>query len=102
MADAHHNGWRKFLARKNPGRKRPRTRKTGNINNMNRPRVRSITRGVRPMGCYNVPVLLLEILLTLVLLVVCCFAPGFYFVRRFAWSGLEKLCGSIALSLTLV
>ena len=36
------------------------------------------------------------------LLAVCCFAPGFLFVRRLPWSGLEKLCGSIALSLILL
>ena len=43
-----------------------------------------------------------QLLLTLVLLVVCSFAPGFFFVRRLRWSGLEKLCGSIALSLVLL
>ena len=43
-----------------------------------------------------------QLLLTLVLLVVCSFAPGFFFVRRLRWSGLEKLCGSIALSLALL
>ena len=32
----------------------------------------------------------------------CCFTPGFYFVRRLAWDGLEKLCGAIALSLILL
>ena len=36
------------------------------------------------------------------LLAVCCFAPGFLFVRRLRWSGLEKLCGSVALSLVLL
>ena len=46
--------------------------------------------------------LLPELLITLLLLVVCCFAPGFFFVRRLRWSGLEKLCGSIALSLFLL
>ena len=46
--------------------------------------------------------LFLQLLLTLVLLVVCSFAPGFFFVRRLRWSGLEKLCGSIALSLVLL
>ena len=43
-----------------------------------------------------------QLLLTLFLLVVCSFAPGFFFVRRLRWSGLEKLCGSIALSLVLL
>ncbi len=46
--------------------------------------------------------LLLELLFALLLLAICSFAPGFVFVRRFAWSGLEKLCGSIALSLILL
>ena len=32
----------------------------------------------------------------------CSFAPGFFFVRRLRWSGLEKLCGSVALSLVLL
>ena len=53
-------------------------------------------------GCYTVLVLLPQLLLTLLLLVVCSFAPGFLFVRRLRWSGLEKLCGSIALSLVLL
>jgi hypothetical protein len=30
------------------------------------------------------------------------FAPGFFFLRRLPWSGLEKLCGSIALSSILI
>jgi hypothetical protein len=47
-------------------------------------------------------VLFPELLLTLLLLAICCFAPGFFFVRRLAWSGLEKLCGAIALSLILL
>src|SRR5258708_13672843 len=53
-------------------------------------------------GCYTDSVLLLQLLLTLVLLAVCSFAPGFLFVRRLRWSGLEKLCGSVALSLVLL
>ena len=57
--------------------------------------------GVKP-GCYTDSVLFPQLLLTLVLLVVCSFAPGFFFVRRLRWSGLEKLCGSIALSLVLL
>ena len=36
------------------------------------------------------------------LLLVCCFAPGFFFVRRLRWNPLEKLCGSIGLSLILI
>src|SRR6266508_2652826 len=55
--------------------------------------------GSRSVGCYNDPVIFLEILLTLLLLVVCSFSPGYFFIRRLPWSGLEKLCGSIALSL---
>jgi 4-amino-4-deoxy-L-arabinose transferase-like glycosyltransferase len=47
-------------------------------------------------------VLLSQLLPTLVLLVVCSFAPGFLVVRRLRWSGLEKLCGSVALSLVLL
>jgi hypothetical protein len=47
-------------------------------------------------------VLLPQLLLTLILLVVCSFAPGFLLVRRLRWSGLEKLCGSVALSLVLL
>jgi 4-amino-4-deoxy-L-arabinose transferase-like glycosyltransferase len=43
-----------------------------------------------------------QLLLVLVLLVVCSFAPGFFFVRRFDWNPLEKLCGSVALSLVLL
>ncbi|MCX6631252.1 MAG: hypothetical protein NTW28_26875 [Candidatus Solibacter sp.] len=43
-----------------------------------------------------------QLLLTLILLAVCSFAPGFLFVRRLHWSGLEKLCGSVALSLVLL
>lgn len=38
----------------------------------------------------------------LAILAVCAFAPGFYFVRRLRWSGVEKLCGSVALSLILL
>jgi hypothetical protein len=52
--------------------------------------------------CYTESVLLLQLLLTLILLAVCCFAPGFLFVRRLRWSGLEKLCGSVALSIVLL
>jgi hypothetical protein len=47
-------------------------------------------------------VLFPQLLLTLLLLLFCCFAPGFLFVRRLPWSGLEKLCGSVALSLILL
>jgi len=37
-----------------------------------------------------------------VVLVVCSFAPGFFIVRRFRWSPLEKLCGAVGLSLFLI
>lgn len=43
-----------------------------------------------------------SVALLLVLLPVCTFAPGFFFVRRLAWNPLEKLCGSIGLSLILL
>ena len=46
--------------------------------------------------------LLPQLLLTLILLVVCSFAPGFLVLRRLRWSGMEKLCGSVALSLVLL
>jgi len=36
------------------------------------------------------------------ILAVCSFAPGFFFVRRLKWGGMETLCGSIALSLILL
>jgi hypothetical protein len=44
----------------------------------------------------------LAVALTLPLLVVCCFAPGFFFLRWPRWSPMEKLCGSIGLSLILL
>jgi 4-amino-4-deoxy-L-arabinose transferase-like glycosyltransferase len=47
-------------------------------------------------------VLFPQLLLTLALLSICCFAPGFLLVRRLRWSGLEKLCGAVALSLILL
>jgi hypothetical protein len=40
--------------------------------------------------------------LTLLLLAVCSFAPGFIAVRRLPWNPLEKLCGSIGLSLIVL
>jgi hypothetical protein len=36
------------------------------------------------------------------LLAVCAFAPGYFFVRRLRWSPMEKLCGGVALSLVLL
>src|SRR3974377_459888 len=44
----------------------------------------------------------MSLIFVLCLLCVCGFAPGFFFVRRLRWSPLEKLCGSIGLSLILV
>jgi len=46
--------------------------------------------------------LALQLALVLVLLVVCSFAPGFFFIRHLRWSPMEKLCGSIGLSLILL
>jgi hypothetical protein len=42
------------------------------------------------------------LLFALVLLLVCSFAPGFFLVRRFRWTPIEKLCGSVGLSLILL
>ena len=46
--------------------------------------------------------LALDLVATLVLLAICGFAPGFFLVRRLRWSPMEKLCGSVGLSLVLV
>lgn len=46
--------------------------------------------------------LLFELLLAVVLLLVCGFAPGFFFIRRLRWSPMEKLCGSIGASFALL
>src|SRR5664280_216236 len=46
--------------------------------------------------------LLSQLGLLLLLLPVCSFAPGFFFVRKLRWNPLEKLCGSIGLSLILL
>ena len=46
--------------------------------------------------------LLPELVLTFGLLAVCSFTPGFFFVRRFRWTPLEKLCGSVGLSLVIL
>src|SRR6266481_329772 len=42
---------------------------------------------------------ILQVLCLLILLVVCVFAPGFFVVRKLRWGPVEKLCGSIGLSL---
>ncbi len=46
--------------------------------------------------------LLAQLCFLLALLVICSFVPGFFFVRRLRWTPLEKLCGSIGLSMALV
>ena len=46
--------------------------------------------------------LLYQLGLLLLLLPVCSFAPGFFFIRKLRWNPLEKLCGSIGLSLILL
>ena len=46
--------------------------------------------------------LALQLGLVLALFVVCVFAPGFFFLRRLAWSPMEKLAGSIGLSLIML
>ena len=46
--------------------------------------------------------LLYQLGLLLLLLSVCSFAPGFFFLRKLRWNPLEKLCGSIGLSLILL
>lgn len=40
--------------------------------------------------------------LSLILLAMCSFTPGFIAIRRLRWRPLEKLCGSIALSLIVL
>ncbi|MCE9565374.1 MAG: hypothetical protein K8U57_25355 [Planctomycetes bacterium] len=43
-----------------------------------------------------------RLLCTALLLAICSFAPGFFFVRRLRWNYLETACGSVALSYLLV
>ncbi len=43
-----------------------------------------------------------QLALTLLSLIVCAFAPGFFLVRRLRWNPMEKLCGAVGLSLILV
>src|SRR5579883_2864559 len=40
--------------------------------------------------------------LTLPFLAVCSFSPGFFMIRRLSWTPLEKLCGSVGLSLVFL
>src|SRR5882757_3560934 len=46
--------------------------------------------------------LLSQLGLLLLLLIICSFTPGFFLVRKLRWNPLEKLCGSIGLSLVLL
>ena len=46
--------------------------------------------------------LVFHLALLLCLLPLCSLAPGFYCLRKLPWSPLEKLCGSVALSLVLL
>jgi len=46
--------------------------------------------------------LVLHLALLLCLLQLCSLAPGFYCLRKLPWSPLEKLCGSVGLSLVLL
>ena len=46
--------------------------------------------------------LIARVILLLILLPLCSFAPGFFFVRKFPWSPLEKLCGPVGWSLILL
>jgi hypothetical protein len=43
-----------------------------------------------------------QLCLLLLLLIAGSFVPGFFFVRRLRWTPLEKLCGSVGLSLALL
>jgi hypothetical protein len=47
-------------------------------------------------------ILISEIIWLLLLLILCSFAPGYYFIRKLPWSPLEKLCSSVGLSLILI
>jgi len=46
--------------------------------------------------------LALRILILLLLMAVCCFAPGFVVVRKLRWSATEKVCGAVAASLIIL
>jgi 4-amino-4-deoxy-L-arabinose transferase-like glycosyltransferase len=46
--------------------------------------------------------LALSLLLAILLLVICGFAPGFFMVRRLRWNPMEKLCGSVGVSFTVL
>jgi hypothetical protein len=44
----------------------------------------------------------LQLVLVLLALIICAYSPGFFLVRKLAWSPLEKFCGGVGLSLILV
>src|SRR6516162_1381989 len=46
--------------------------------------------------------MLFGLLALLPALIICSFTPGFFFIRRLRWTPLEKLCGSVGLSLILL
>src|SRR6266436_82700 len=46
--------------------------------------------------------LVFQLGLLLILLLVCSLAPGVFLIRKLRWSPMEKLCGAIGLSLTLL
>jgi hypothetical protein len=46
--------------------------------------------------------MLFGLLALLLALLICSFTPGFFIIRRLRWTPLEKLCGSVGLSLILV
>src|SRR5215510_540475 len=45
--------------------------------------------------------LALEVPLVVFLVVVCSFGPGFFFARHWRWTPMEKLCGSVGVSLSV-
>ncbi|HXA49180.1 MAG TPA: hypothetical protein VNV86_02685 [Candidatus Acidoferrum sp.] len=46
--------------------------------------------------------LFLQAIVVILLLAVCTFAPGFFFIRRLRWTAMEQLCSAVALSLMLL
>ena len=43
-----------------------------------------------------------HLLLSLIILAIGCFAPGFFLVRRFGWTPMEKLCAAVGVSLVFL
>ena len=43
-----------------------------------------------------------QLVVSLLILALGCFAPGFFFVRRLGWTPMEKLCAAVGLSLVLL